>query len=327
MNFILLLSSLFLSIPSFADVVLYTDRPTARMQVVADMYAKAGGDVIQINELKPAEILLKLQTDGAASPADVIFVKDAVYLQDYATKNVFAPMASQIIKNNVESSLKSNQNLWTFITVRARTLVYESSIDVSTINSYEDLAKNQWAGSLCLRTSQSSYNEALVAGLIHSYGAAKARQIVQGYLDNRAQPIVYKDDTTILKSIANGECAFGIANSYYLGLLLNQEPNLPLSIKFLNMKSGGTHINGTGAGVAVNSKQKDKATKFIEFMLSDEVQLYLAAEQMDYPAKKGLAPKTLIKNFGTFAKDAANWSAIGTKVPDAKKLMKDLSYE
>lgn len=327
MKIIIILVSVLVTVPSFADIVLYTDRPAARMQAVADLYAKAGGDVVQVNELKTADLLAKLQAEGANSPADVVFVKDAVYLQELKDKQKLAPMTSAVVNSNVEANFKDAQNFWTFVTVRARTLVYDSSVDVSAIKTYEDLANSQWAGSLCLRTSQSSYNDGLVAGLINSYGAAKAKTIIQGYLNNRAQPIVYKDDTSILKAIALGECAFGITNSYYLGLLLNQEPNLPVSIKFLNMKAGGAHINGTGAGVVASSQQKQQATKFIEFMLSDEVQLFITGEQFDYPAKKGLAPKTLVNNFGPFAKDQSNWNAIGKNIPAAKKLMKDLAYE
>lgn len=327
MKFVSVLASVLLAVPAFADVVLYTDRPTARMQVVADMYAQAGGDKIEINELKVSDIFMKLKTDGASSPADVVFVKDGVYLQELKNNNLFAPLSSTFIDNNVEASLKDSDKMWSFITYRARTLVYDDSVDVSMINTYEDLSKPEWAGTLCLRTSQSSYNEGLVSGLIANYGSKKAKGIVQGLLENRSQPIVYKDDTAILKSIANGDCAFGITNSYYLGLLLNQQPGLPVKIKFLKMNNNGVHVNGTGAGVAVNSKQKDKATKFIEFMLSEKVQLYLTGEHFDYPAKKGLAPETLVKDFGPVQPDSTNWSVIGTKIQEAKQIMIDLAYE
>lgn len=327
MKLLSLVVSLIIATPALADVVLYTDRPTARMQVVADMYAQAGGDKIIIKEMTPADILLKIKTDGAASDADVIFLKDAVYLNDFKTQNMFSAFTANSIIGNTEASLRDSDNKWTFITTRARTLVYDDSIDVSTINTYADLADPKWAGTLCVRSSKSSYNEGLVAGLIANYGSQKAKEIVKGILDNRAQPTVYKNDTSILEAIATGDCAFGIANSYYLGTLLAQKPGLPVKIKFLKMNSNGVHMNGTGAGIAAVSQQKDKAEKFLAFMLTDDVQLYLTGQHFDYPAKKGLAPNTLVKDFGPYTMDKTNWSVLGPKVSEAIQLMKDLAYE
>lgn len=327
MKIVSLISSLFLAIPTFADVVLYTDRPTARMQVIADMYAKAGGDNIIIKEMKAPEIMSSIKASGSSSDADVIFVKDGVYLNDLKNQNMLSAFSSSDIVNNTDASLRDGDNMWTFITARARTLVYDDSVDVSAINSYADLADPKWAGTMCLRTSKSSYNEGLVAALIANYGSQKASDIVKGILANRAQPTVYKDDTSILNAIAGGECAFGIANSYYLGILLSQQPGLPVKIKFLNTNNNGVHMNGTGAGIAAVSKQKDKAEKFLAFMLTDAVQLFITGEQFDFPAKKGLVPNTLVKDFGSYTKDTTNWKSIGAKITEAIQLMKDLSYE
>lgn len=326
MKLFVIFASLLISTQAMADLVLYTDRPAARMQAVADMYKAAGGEAVQVVEMKVGEVFIKAQ--DPASTADVLFVKDGIYLQELKENNLLAPMTGTELAANVEPALRDSDNAWTFVTARARTLVYDDSVDVSSINSYADLADPQWAGTLCLRTSKNSYSIALTSGLIADYGSEKAKEIIEGLLDNRAQPMVYGDDTSILKAIANGECAFGITNSYYLGMLLSQQPGLPVKIKFLNMNSAGVHVNGTGAGVAARSTQKEAARKFIEFMVkSDEVQLYLTGAHFDYPVKKGLAPATLVKDFGPYTPNQTNWSVIGTKTQESITLMNELAYE
>lgn len=310
-----------------ADIVLYTDRPTDRMQVVADMYLAAGGEPVTIIEAGYPQLLAQLQAEGDTSPADVIFVKDGVYLAELSNQGFFAPFTSPYIEQNVEPSMKDAQNRWTFITYRARTLVYDASVDVSSINTYADLANPEWAGTLCVRTSKSSYNEGLVAGLINGYGYDAAKDIVTGILANRPEPTVYPNDTAILNAIAAGDCVLGLSNSYYLGILLSQQPNLPVKIKFLSMNGGGVHANGTGAGVAATSQNKAAATKFIEFLLTNDVQTYLSSQHFDYPAKAGLAPVELVKNFGPLTVDSANWSLIGDYVDEAKQLMTEVQYE
>ncbi len=319
--------TLFFVTSAQADVVLYTDRPTARMQVVADMYVKAGGEKIQIVEAAYPDLLAKLKSEGTASSADLIFVKDGVYLTELANLGYLSAFNSDYINQNVPAPLKDNQNRWVFITHRILTLVYESSVDVSSINSYADLANPELAGTICVRTSKSSYTEGLVASLVANYGYSEAKRIVDGILKNRPQPSSYPKDTAILNAIATGDCVLGLSNSYYLGTMMNDQPTIPIKIKTLEMNGQGVHANGYGAGVATNSKQKDKATKFLEFLISDEVQNYLSSQNFDYPVKTGLSPVDIVKKFGPVKIDTTNWSLIGDYVDEARKLFKELNFD
>lgn len=322
-----LLSSL--SFNAMADLVLYTDRPTVRMQVIAEKFKQKTNVTIQVIELPYKDLNAKLQTEGAQSPADVIFVKDLVFLEELSRQNKFAPMVSEKIQSQVLPAMRHPQNLWAAVTFRARTLVYDAALDVSTIQTYADLAQPEWAQSLCLRTGKAAYNEALVASLIATEGFESAKNIVSGWLNNRPQPMVYSDDTQILKAIGSGDCAMGIANSYYLGLLLANPATaqLPVKIKFLNQNKNGVHVNGMGAGISKTTQQAPLATQFVEFLLTDEIQLYLSGEQMDYPAKVGLLPQTLVKDFGTFKADTTSWKVLGDQIESARLLIKDVDYQ
>ena len=295
MKFLLLLTVLFCFCNASADITLYTDRPTARMQVIADEFFKSTKVKVNILELPWTALSAQLKEEGASSPADVIFVKDSVYLNKLVKEGRFAKMQSSVIRNNVDPSMYTEY--YTGITYRARTLIYESSLDVSNINSYADLAKADYAGALCLRTSKSSYNEALAATLINRYGYNETKTMLGGWLNNMVDPaLLYKDDTAIINDIASGKCALGIANSYYLGLALVANPALPVSIKFLDQNNGGVHTNGMGAGVSVTSKQAAVAQQFIEFMLSAPIQSFLVEQQLDFPANKNVSAPSAVKS-------------------------------
>lgn len=321
----LLMINLLFSI-AHADLVLYTDRPTARVQVVADAFEKATGTKMTIVELKWSALKEQLKQEGSSSPADVIFVKDLVYLNELVQDGRLQKMKSSLIASKVDASQRTDY--WTAVTYRARTLVYESSLNVSGINTYEDLAKSDYAGTLCLRTATSAYNEALVAGMVKIYGYGKAKSVVDGWLRNRAdQTMIYPDDNAVIGDIAAGKCAFGITNSYYLGLALLNNPNLPVSIKFLNYDSkNGVHTNGTGAGVSSSSQQSSLAQQFVEFLLSQEIQIFLSEQQQDFPANKDVAFPTAIKAWSGFNKDSSNWSLLSTTVEDARKIFVEVGY-
>ncbi len=310
-----------------ADLTIYTDRPTARLQPIADEFSLATGEKVVILEQAYPKILAQLKTEGAQSPVDVLFVKDLVYLADLSNQGFFQPMTSQYVEASVAPQMRDPKLLWTAITVRGRTIVYDSTrVKASELKGYEDLADDKWAGRLCLRTSNSAYNEALVGGLIETHGVVKATSIVDGWVKNLAtDPIA--GDTGVLEAIANGVCDVGITNTYYLGQMLAKNPAFPVKAFFADQTSTGVYGNGTGAGVATTSKKQALATKFIELMLSDKYQLEMSSAHFDYPAKQGLLPSTLVKDWGTFKYNDLNWTAVGTRAVEARELMKAVDYQ
>ena len=94
MKFLTLISVLFCFISASADINLYTDRPTARMQVIADEFFKSTGTKVNILELPWDALNAQLNEEGASSSADVIFVKDSVYLNKLVKAGRLAKMQS-----------------------------------------------------------------------------------------------------------------------------------------------------------------------------------------------------------------------------------------
>lgn len=308
------------------NLQLYTDRPTARLQPIADQFFQKTGIKVQITELAYKDLLSKLQTEGENSPADLIFTKDLVFQTELANLGWFQPMKSEHSKNVVSSHMRHPSDLWTAVTYRVRSLVYSINSDVSSLNTYEDLADVKWAGRLCVRTSANSYNEALISSFLATYGSVRTSTLLQGWVENfSVAPL--KSDTAVLEAIANGQCEVGIANSYYLAQILSQNQNFPVRMKFLDQDTQGVHVNGSGIGVAVTSKNVDESSKFIDFLLSDDVQLSLSSALFEYPTATHLLPNTLIREWGNFKSNTVNWNAIGQFVPESKELVKQVGYK
>jgi iron(III) transport system substrate-binding protein len=324
-------ATLALSSIAQADVTIYTDRPSVRVQSVASDFTAMTGEKVSIVELAYPKIMERLKLEGATSPVDVLFVKDIVYLAELANDGYLQPMISPALVADVSPTMRDPKNLWTAVTTRGRTIVYDSSrVKATELSSYEDLTTAKWAGRLCLRTSNSAYSEALVGGLIETRGAVTAKLIVEGWIANLAvDPLA--GDTAVLEAIANGVCDVGITNTYYLGQMLAKNPAFPVRAHFVDQAvsgpGGGVLGNGTGAGVAATSKQSVLATKFIELLLTDKFQLELSSANFDYPAKLGLLPGTLVKDWGTIRFNDASWSAVGSRASEAKALMQAAGYK
>lgn len=326
LKFGLILAGVLVGNLALANVTLYTDRPTERLKPVVDDFTARTGEAVTIVELPYEKLFQRLKAEGASSPADLIFVKDMIYLAELVQGGYFQPLQTASISASLEPAMRDPQNLWVGVTYRARTVVYEPSrVNPNDLKTYEDLADEKWAGRLCLRTGRNSYNEALVSSFIENMGYSKAKDVVNGMVENLGAS-VFPNDNKVIEAIANGNCDLGVVNSYYLAGFYATNPNFPVKIAFLNQGTTGTHINGTGIGVAATSKNPALAEKLIGLLLEDKYQLQMSSEHLDFPAKKGLVADTFVKDW-VFQKDTGNWSKMGAHAQEARRLMSEVGYQ
>lgn len=321
-----------LAVQAQAQLTLYTDRPTARMQVVTDAFTEQTGVSVEIVEKGWADLKAQLQAEGDSTPADVILVKDLVYLNELVQMQSLRPLESTVAKELVDPAMQSE--LWTAITYRARTLIYHPSVDVSGIQTYADLAKPEYQGMLCLRTSKSAYNEALVADLITTYGYDETATILDGWLNNMVDITkIYPNDNTIIDEVAASQevtfptCQLGMVNSYYLGLKMVENPNIPVRLKFLSLGDSGSHTNGIGAGIARTSDQIEASRQFVEFLLSQEMQQYLSTAHQDFPANRQVAFPEVIQAWSNPPLNQTPWSQLTNSIEEARRLFEELDYQ
>lgn len=323
----LFIAALICSQSVFADLTIYTDRVTANLQPIANEFTARTGEKVTIVELAYPALKARIEAEKENSPADLIFVKDLIYLNEMADLGWFKPFTSPVVASAVPEQMRHSQNLWTAISFRVRSLVYNSTIvNPSDIQSYTDLASDVWAGRVCVRSGSHPYNQALVSGLVHNLGAEKTTEFLTGLLGNLAvDPMA--SDRAVIDAIAAGVCDVGLVNHYYLAPYVAANPAFVVKMTFLNQGSTGAHTNGTGMGIYNASKNQTSAEKFMELMLEDQTQLQWSAAHYDYPAKANLIPSTLIKDWGLFKAEQASWETLGKSTPAALKIISEVQYK
>jgi len=322
-----LITALLLSLISKADINLYTDRPTARLQPIVDEFTALTGEKVNIVELAYPQLKAKLEAEGEQSPADLIFVKDLVYLNELSQLRWLKPIINPNLKSVVPQGLIHSSQDWIAVSFRARTIVYNpNSVEAHSLQDYSDLAKPEWNGRVCLRSGSHPYNTALISSFIHNYGYEMTKNFLSKIINNLAVAPL-NGDTAVINAIANGQCDIGIVNHYYLAPLVEANPAFPVKVQFVNQKTTGTHINGTGIGIYRKSKNTVQAEKFIEFLLTDKIQQQFSAAHYDYPAKVNLIPTSLISNWGQFKADSVSWEALDQHLNATKTLINEINYK
>ena len=309
------------------EVVVYSARNEHLIKPIFDNYTEKTGVKIKYITGEAGALLERVQAEGANTPADMLLTVDAGNLWQAVQTGVLQPVESETLNANVPANLRDPENLWFGLSVRARTIVYNTqSSALEKLSTYEALAEEAWKGKLVLRTSKKVYNQSLVAALIAEHGMEKAEEIVRGWVANLAVD-PFSNDTKAIEAVAAGIGEATVVNTYYFGKLIQEKPELPVAIFWPNQETGGVHQNVSGAGIIANAKNKEEAVKLLEWLASEEAQGQFAALNMEYPVNPKVASDPVVAAWGTFKGSQLNVAKYGELQAEAIKLMDRAGYK
>ncbi|MEN7343217.1 MAG: extracellular solute-binding protein [Pseudomonadota bacterium] len=308
-----------------APLVVYSSRAEQLIAPIFAAFTEDTGIEVQYVTDDPQPLIERLKAEGENTPASVLLTVDAGNLWFAADQGVLAGLDSQTLKAVVPSFLRDSQDRWFGLSLRARTIVYDTRVvNPSQLSDYASLADEQWQGKLCLRTSKKVYNQSLVAMLIETLGAAPTETIVEGWINNLATD-VFPNDTKLIEAVADGRCAVGIVNTYYLGRLQKQG-ELPVGLYFPTEADGGVHVNVSGAGVVKNAANPEAAQLLLEWLVGDRGQALFANENLEFPVRSDVTPHPIVDAWGPYSASTVPLENAGIRQAEAVKLMDRAGY-
>lgn len=325
------LFAIFSTLETQASINVYTDRNDDYMKPLVEAFKAQTGEDVNYLTLSGSEIIERLLVEGADSAADIVIVKDMLYLNQLSSNGLLQPMTAST--EHIPTQMKSPVGFWSAITMRARTIVFnKNEVDPLDIQTYESLGSEMFTGKLCLRTAnleKTTYNVGLVAGFIADRGEEATKTLLESWMKNLAiAPIVEGGDRAVLRAIDSGECSVGVVNSYYLGQeMFRDEEILNVGIVFADQYTHGTHVNGTGAGIVAASEKTELANEFMSLLLSSSTQELFSEINYDFPVSQDVAPLTPVADWTAFLANQTNWSVVGENVDKALKIIEEVGYE
>lgn len=308
------------------DVNIYSFRQPELIQPLLDAFTAETG--IKTNVLFLDKGLVeRIEAEGANSPADVILTIDIARLAQAKDGGVTQPLVNETINAQIPAQYRDPAGDWFALTTRGR-VVYASKERVSedTI-TYEELADPKWKGRICMRDAQHDYNVGLFASMIAHHGA----EYTETWLNGLKANLVGKpagNDRAQAKAIFAGECDLGLANTYYLGLMINNEKDpeekdwaASVKVLFPNGADRGTHVNVSGMALAKNAPNKDNAVKLMEFLASDQAQQLYAERVYEYPVGPNTKPSETVAGFGTIKADTLPLADVAANRKAASELV------
>jgi iron(III) transport system substrate-binding protein len=317
---------------AFAEVNIYSYRqPDLMAPLLAAFTASTGIETNIIFAQKGLED--RIHAEGRNSPADVLLTTDIGKLGQAKKLGIAAEITSPAILKVVPAAFRDADNQWVGLSMRAR-VVYASQQRVAVDDlSYADLADPKWAGRICTRSGQHSYNIGLIASQIVRHGVETTENWLAGVRDNLSRRPTGNDRAQV-KAIFSGECDLALGNTYYMGLMQTNEkdPDQRLwaeSVKliFPDKSTVGTHVNLSGMVLAKNAPHLEDATKFMEFLVGKEAQRLYAELNFEYPVRTDVAVSDRVQSWGHLNPDSLSLSEIAATRRAASLLVDRINFD
>ncbi len=315
-------------------VNLYTARHYQTDEALYANFTKATG--IKVNRIEGGEdaLMERIRNEGQNSPADVFITVDVGRLWRAEEMGLFAPVRSKVLEARIPANYRDPNGNWFGFSARARVIAYnKNKIKPGELATYEDLADPRFKGRICTRSASHVYNLSLMGSIIGALGEQKAEAWAKGVAGNLARA-PKGGDTDQLRAVAAGECDIAISNSYYYARLLRSDKpedkklTETLGVLMPNQNGRGTHVNVSGGGMLKHAPHKDAAVKFLEYLASDEAQIYFADGNNEWPVVPSVASNNpALKALGKFKSDPINIATIGKNQPLAQRIFDRVGYK
>jgi iron(III) transport system substrate-binding protein len=320
-----------LAAPAFAAdepiLNLYSARHYQTDEALYNNFTKATGIRINRIEAGDEQLLERLKTEGAASPADVLLIVDAARLWQAEQLGLFLPVRSAALDERIPAKYRDPDGKWFGFSYRARMIVHNKSmVDRADVATYEALADPRNRGRVCTRSGSHPYNLSLIGSQLAHLGPARAETWAKGVVANMARTPKGGDSDQI-KAVAAGECAVALANTYYYARLMRSTKPEDLEVVaktgviWPDQAGNGTHVNVSGAGVLKNAPHKDNAVKFLEYLASNDAQRYFADGNNEWPVVASAAvANPALDALGKFRIDPLPIATLGRNTAEAQRI-------
>ncbi len=306
------------------EVVVYNGRAHYGTEQVFKNFEAETGIKVVIRGGNAAELYERLEREGADTPADLLVTTDLANLWRAEEAGLLQAADTPTLQANIPADLHDPQNQWWAISTRLRIPVISTErVDAATVTSYESLGDPQFKGRTCLRTSENEYNQSLVADMIAKRGEDETRALLESWMAN--DPEIINSDGELLAAIADGSCDVGLANHYYLGRTLLEDPDFPVAPAWPDQDGAGAHANVSGVALTRYSDHSAEAIELMEYLTSPEAQA-LIVEGSEFAANPSVPPEPHIAEWADVRQDPIDVEAAGPLLGTAVQMMLDVGW-
>jgi iron(III) transport system substrate-binding protein len=282
------------------SITLYNGQHVQTTASLVAEFERATGITVNVRSDDEDTLVDEIVTEGARSPADVIYTENSPALEYLQDKRLLAEVAPSTLAQ-VPSKYSSPMGDWVGVSARVSVLIYDPKLisKAGLPRSVLQLADPRYSGKLALAAGETDF-QPIVTSVAHVYGNNAALKWLEGVKANAGDHI-YPDNETTSDEVNRGAVAFGVVNQYYWYRMRAEigASNVHSEIAYFAPRDPGYVIDVSGAAVLRSSRHQAAAQRFLAFLVSKQAQEIIAnpakSISFEYPIAAGartLAPET-----------------------------------
>ncbi len=269
-------------------LTLYNGQHEQTTDALVKAFEKQSGINVSVRNDSESVLVNQIETEGSASPADVIYTENSLALEQLQSKDLLAAIDPSTLAA-VPARYSSPTGHWVGVSARVSVMIYNTGrlTPAELPTSVMDLALPAWKGKLGLAQGEVDFFP-IVASIIHDHGPAAAASWLAG-VKNNAGGNIYPNNETLTSEVNNGQVEIGIINHYYWYRLRAEGGAGATGVATFAPRDPGYIINVSGAGVLASSKEQTAAQRFVAFLVSRQGQEIVGrSDSFEYPLGSGV---------------------------------------
>jgi iron(III) transport system substrate-binding protein len=290
-----------------ATLTLYSGQHVQTAQNLVAAFERQTGIKVAIRSDGEDALTDQIATEGANSPADLLYTENTPPLESLAGRGLLAPVSKATL-SQTPSKYNSPTGHWVGISARVSVVVYSPRlIPASQLPTrISQFAEPKYKGKLAIAPQETDF-QPVVTAYDKAHGKAATLSWL-GAIKSNAAGHIYSDNETVVSEVNQGAVAFGLVNQYYWYRMRAEvgAGHLKAQITHLAPRDPGYVVDVSGAAVLKSSKHQAQAQRFLAFLVSKKGQDIIAhpgtgpgeSISFEYPLASGvttLAPETPLR--------------------------------
>lgn len=246
---------------------IYTSHNADIYEPIIKEFEERTGIWVQIETGGTRELLTELSSGTSDTSCDLIFGGGVDSLEAY--KDLFTPYESSLLEN-VNDAYVSSDDYWTPFSSLPIVLIYNPKlVRKNPPSSFSNLLDLAWQGKIAFANPEVSGSAFTVLSALLQILPGEDKALLQAFSDNLGGSLISSSELVPLE-VANGNC--------YIGITL-EETALRCIAEGYDISyvypSEGTCALPDGLAILAGCAHEENAKRFIDFVLSKDVQQYI----------------------------------------------------
>jgi len=271
-------------------ITLYNGQHVQTTEALVAGFEKATGITVNVRSDDEDTLANEIVTEGAHSPADVIYTENSPALETLQNRGLLAKV-DPLTLLKTPSRFNSPAGDWVGVSARVSVLIYNPGLIAKSQlpTTVLQLAAPRYQGKLAFAAGETDF-QPIVTSVLRTYGRAATVKWLDGIKANAGNH-VYPDNETISDEVNRGAVAFGVVNQYYWYRMRAEigASNIHSAITYFAPRDPGYVLDVSGAAVLKSSAHQAAAQRFLAYLVSPPGQEIIAHSiSYEYPIASGV---------------------------------------